>query len=239
MSTRTPAHPYVVAVSGISGSGKTTLCQLIAQLLGDATTLHFDDYATADTLPANVMPWMRSGADPETVPVELAAWVRDGVDPDRIHSPELTRAVRALRSGTPVVHPRTHAVIQPARWLIVDEPFGRERSEIAELIDFVVYIDLPLDIGFLRRLRRDTAFAHENILERASEDASCDPAQHCNALVTEIERMMSVYLCVGRAVYSEIQRRVSRNCDLSVDGMLAPELLAEKVAAALRAADGC
>jgi uridine kinase len=238
MSSHAPLHCSVVAISGISGSGKTTLCHHIAQLLGDATTLHFDDYATADTLPADVIAWMRSGADPEAVPVELAAWVRDGVDPDRIQSPELTRAVRALRSGSPVVHPRTHAVIQPARWLVLDEPFGRERCEIAGLIDFVVYIDLPLDIGFLRRLRRDIIFMHKSLLESASEGAIRDPAQCCSTLVMEIERMMSAYLCVGRTVYSEIQRRVSQNCDLSVDGMLALDLLAGRVVAALRTADG-
>jgi uridine kinase len=237
MDPLAPAHCTVVAISGISGAGKTTICQLLAQLLGDATTLHFDDYATPETLPADVMPWMRRGADPDALPAELAAWVRDGVDPDRIRSPELTRALRTLRSGLPVLHPRTHAIIQPTRWLIVDEPFGRERSELAELIDFVVYIDLPLDIGFLRRLRRDIAFAHESLLESASEGASRDPAQCCNELVTEIERMMSAYLCVGRAVYSEIQRRVSQHCDLSVDGMLAPDLLAQSVVEALRAAD--
>jgi uridine kinase len=236
MSAHAPEHCSTVVVSGISGSGKTTVCQLIAQLLGDATTLHFDDYATAETLPADVMSWIHRGANPDALPAELVAWVRDGVDPDRIRSPELARALRTLRSGLPVVHPRTHAIIQPARWLIVDEPFGRERSEMAGLIDLVVYIDLPLDIGFLRRLRRDIAFAHDSLLASAFGGASRDPAQCCNALVTEIERMMSAYLCIGRAVYCAIQRRVSQNCELSVDGMLAPALLAQTVVEALCAA---
>jgi uridine kinase len=36
-------HRCVIAISGASGVGKTTLAHKVADLLGDAAVLHFDD----------------------------------------------------------------------------------------------------------------------------------------------------------------------------------------------------
>src|SRR3712207_3235913 len=131
------AEVAVIAVAGPSGSGKTTLVQYLAVLLGHATQVYFDDYAVVSTYPA-----------------DMAHWLATGADPNQWQTPRLAEDVQALRAGSAVVHPDGTTVLQPTRYIVMEEPFGRERREMAPLIDFVAVIDVPLEIALARRLRR-------------------------------------------------------------------------------------
>ncbi len=62
--------------------------------------------------------------------------------------------MHALRHGQKVTSPRNE-VITAAPVIIIEEPWGRQRAEIAPLIDYVVHIDIPLDVSLARRLFRD------------------------------------------------------------------------------------
>jgi hypothetical protein len=47
---------------------------------------------------------------------------------------------------------------RPAPLLLVEEPFGRERSVIASLLDATLYVSIPADIALARKLLQRNAF---------------------------------------------------------------------------------
>jgi len=130
---------YVIAISGPAGAGKSTLVQTVASQLKEAATLFYDDYSDIAEWHPNVLDWIADGMDPD-------AWV---------HVPQLTTDLESLRNGHAVRNPRTGEMISSARFVVMEEPWGRERTAIGGLIDFVAQINIPLDISLCRRLLRD------------------------------------------------------------------------------------
>src|SRR5262249_53334721 len=139
METTKPVR-RVIALSGVSCAGKSSLMRKTAELLGEAACLEFDDYNGVSFYPP-----------------DLSAWVAAGADPDEWRTPEFAAALQALRQGQRVTLPEGKGVVEPRPYLVVEEPFGRARREVSASLDYVVYLDLPLDIAMIRKLRRDTA----------------------------------------------------------------------------------
>ena len=134
----------VIAISGTSGAGKTTLVQKVAERLGDAVTLHFDDYFSVSQYPADARAWVDAGADPD-------AW----------RTAQLADDLRSLRAGQTIRLPREKGTREPKPYIVLEEPFGRARTELAESIDFVVYLDLPLEVALARKLLREYGWVAE------------------------------------------------------------------------------
>lgn len=130
---------HVIAISGPAGAGKSTLVQSVAIQLKEAATLFYDDYSDIAEWHPNVLDWIAEGMDPD-------AWV---------HVPQLTTDLESLRNGRAVRNPRTGETISSARYIVMEEPWGRDRTAIGGLIDFVAQINIPLDISLCRRLLRD------------------------------------------------------------------------------------
>lgn len=193
--------PYVVAVSGTSGAGKTALVKAVAEHLGDAVCMHFDDYATVSSYPKDMRAWIEAGADP-------AAW----------STPQLGDDLRALRSGLSVDAPRGGR-IEPAPYVVLEEPFGRARPDVAGLIDFAVFVDVPLEIALARRLLRDL---------------DGDGPRNADGYARRLYGFLSTYVTVYRDAYIEGVRLARESCDLELDGMKPVEELAEEAALATR-----
>lgn len=193
-----PTHEAVViAISGPSAAGKTTLVAKVAALLGNATTLSYDHYGA-------VAHWHP----------DIRQWVEEGCDPNQwVSIPQLVEDVRALRAGRAVVSPRNGQVVEPAHYLVMEEPFGRDRDELAPLIDFVAHIAIPLDIALCRKLLRESA----------------NPALRFDPLVFAQE-----YLTERIGEFYRRQQQVSEHADLVVDGLQPPDELAEAIAAQVR-----
>ena len=200
-SARIPS--YVIAIAGSAvGAGKTTLMRKVTERLGDAVSVQFNAYEHLSIFPADTAEWLRSGADP-----------------DEFRTPQLTEAVRDLREGTSVIHPRLQTVVEPAAYIVLEEPFGRSRSELTHLIDFVACIDTPPEIALARRLFEWA--------ERAS-----DPGK----FLDRAKGYLRAYLHGGsHELYSVVSTLAKADCELVLDGTQDPDLLADQVAQAVHA----
>ena len=197
---------FVVAVSSAPGGGKTTLVTGAAELLG-ATTLFFDDYAGVSEYPQDFKKWVDDGAD-------LNLW----------KTPKFAEDLAALKRGERVGSPVGDATISPTEFIVIEEPMGRGRDEMAKSIDFVVLIDTPLDIALAR-----------NLLRVDGTNTSANMRQVTKGLLIASPReFVRDYLDVSRSVYIPVQEQVAADCDLVLDGRLPPDELAEQLVEAVR-----
>ncbi|KGE16816.1 hypothetical protein [Paenibacillus wynnii] len=83
------------------------------------------------------------------------------------------------------------------------KPFGRERNEIQEFIDYVIYIDLEPEIALGRRIYDLVTFLRSD----------------STVLINMLDHFLYDYLNNGiREMYIEIGKRVRDNCDLIING---------------------
>lgn len=200
------AQPFVIAIGGPSGSGKSTVVNRTASLLGDAITLFFDDYASVSTYPS-----------------DIGAWIRDGANPNAWKTPRFARDLLALRQGDPISPPGGATQRASARFIVVEEPLGRERQEMREAIDLVAIVDLPLEVALARRICRN--------IQAGLEDSAA--AVEC---LQSLNQFLNAYLDGQiREGYLAINRIALATCDVILDGLKPSEELAEQVVQAVRA----
>ena len=192
---------YVIAIAGYSGAGKSTLIENLVLRLGHANELSLDSYRLTSVYP------------------EAARWVEDGADPNAFKMPRFDEDVCALRDGKTITHPESGAELQPEPYLVLEEHFGRGRDAIRELIDFVVYLDTPLEVAYIRKLARKTDFL-------PWED---DPP----VFIEHLRENMEWYQRVGRRFYLAVGESVRKDCELLVNGLLPNEEIADQVMEAL------
>jgi len=209
------SHPtnFVIGISSTSGGGKTTLVRKAAELL-DAATLLFDDYDSETTYPKN-----------------LSEWLRNGADINEFETPNFARDVRALRYGESIVYPAGGTVIQPTEFIIIEDPTGRARDEMADNIDFVVLIDTPLEIGFARRLLRNMSHMSLENVEKATKE---DLVKAIKDILEFMRGEVSSFLDTNRSIYIEVLKQVKPGCDLVLDGCLPADELAKQLVEAVK-----
>jgi len=192
---------FVIAIAGISGAGKSTLIKELVKLLGDAISLSLDEYETSSTYPPAI------------------PWLKEGADPNQFQTPQLVADIQKLKHGESIIHPETQEEIKPARFLILEEPFGRGREALRELIDFVVLVDIPLETAHARKILRKNEFL-------PWED-------NPEVFIKNLREHLNWYIRTGRDFYIAVYNRVRKNCDLIVDGSLPTEKIAEQIIHAL------
>ena len=192
---------FVIAITGHSGAGKSTLITNLVSRLGNANALSLDAYRSSSIYPA---------AD---------KWIEDGADPNEFKIPRFDEDVRALKNGKPIRDAENEIEIKPEPFLILEEHFGRGRAALRDLIDFVVYIDTPLEVAYIRKLARKNAFL-------PWED-------NPELFITNLRDNMEWYQRVGRRFYLAVSERVREDCDLIVDGLLTTEQIADKIIEAI------
>lgn len=117
----------VVAISGISGSGKTSLVKELSSSLS-CPALYFDNFV-----------------DECSYPKDMKQWVLNGANAEDIKTPRIHEALLDLIAST------------KSEYIFVEEPFGRCRAPISDLIDKVVLLDMPLEICLARVISRSIA----------------------------------------------------------------------------------
>ncbi len=194
---------YIIVISGTSGAGKTTLVRNQAQTLGEATALFFDDYASTSSYPT-----------------DMTAWLGNGANPDQWHTPQMVQDLLTLRSGKSIKHPLTNQVIEPKPFLVVEEPSGKARRELGDLVDFCAFLDIPLEVALARRLLRDLAIP----------SLSSDPVRSREYVIDFVRQ----YLELTRDLYRAANRLAAQTCDLLLDGEKPLEVLTQEVVRAIR-----
>ena len=192
---------YVIAIAGYSGAGKSTLIENLVLRLGHANELSLDSYRSTSVYP------------------EAARWIEDGADPNAFKMPRLRRGCLRTQEWQIHNHPESGVEIQPRPYLLLEEHFGRGRDAIRELIDFVVYLDTPLEVAYIRKLARKTDFL-------PWED---DPP----VFIEHLRENMEWYQRVGRRFYLAVGESVRKDCELLVNGLLPNEEIADQVMEAL------
>ena len=137
MGTRNKSS-FVIGISSVSGGGKTAVAKKLTELLQDAVILCFDDYDDTTVHPEDLHTWLTAGAD-------YNVW----------KTPGLTSDLQSLTTGNYITSPVDGSTIPAAKYIVFDAPLGRANSDTGRFIDFMVFIDTPLDIAMARRLLRD------------------------------------------------------------------------------------
>ncbi|MCJ2038379.1 AAA family ATPase [Methylobacterium sp. J-059] len=123
--------PRIVAVSGPPGSGKSTLARALAQRLGGAPVVSYDDHERITASP----------------PGEIKAWLGRGAPISEIPVPGLREELLRRRSQASAQTP----------FVVLDTLVGRAHPATEGLVDLMVWIALPLDLALARKVRRVVA----------------------------------------------------------------------------------
>lgn len=205
---------FITAVSGVSGSGKMTLVEKTAEHLG-AIALLFDSYASTSEYPR-----------------DLAKWLQDGADFNAWKTPQLAQDVRALKRGQNIVSPVTGESISPNGIVLIEDPIGRARREMIDLIDFVVWLDIPLEVALARRLLRHVNKYCRRIAEKRSDELTKE--ELIDYFTESMNKFLHNYLDMHRGLYIALQEQVKPHCDLILDGCLPADELALQFAEVIK-----
>ncbi|RPI70625.1 MAG: hypothetical protein EHM38_05450 [Geobacteraceae bacterium] len=202
MSVKFRAHhfefkPYVIVLAGYVGSGKSTVAASLSQRLEDAPILIFDHYE-------KYIEW----------PQDMNQWLNDGADADQIRIPKLKEDLLSLLNGKPITDPFDGRKIAPSNYILLEEPSGRERWEISEFIDLVVYLDVPQDVCVVRLIERVINMRAWNSQGTFEGETKENLVQQLNAVALWITHYQK-----ARPMYMAGSHTVQRNADFVVNGL--------------------
>jgi uridine kinase len=161
-------------------------------------------------------------------PIEaIGDWMREGADLNRIIVPGLGEDLQALKEGRSVLDPLTRAPVHAQRFVLFETQFGRRHAASGGHIDFLVWLDIPLDIALARKMR-----------QLAGEATAARDGRKTEEFVAWLQTYLDNYVAVvGRLL--RLQRdTVAADADLVLDGTLAPAVLREQAAQAILARFG-
>jgi hypothetical protein len=184
---------FVVAIAGVPGAGKSTLTRQLLSLFPAARVVYHDQFQTITRMSeTQVRGWLSRGADPNEFP--LAELVE-----------ELKRQtqIRSDDRGRPLV--------------IFETPLGRTHRATGAFIDFLIWIETPLDVALSRAT---LAFL-----------ASVKPGQAPSFVQWQTQYMHN-YPSI-RPLYVRQRDQISQSADLVLDGALGVDAWAETVRHAL------
>ncbi|GIO96725.1 hypothetical protein J14TS5_18110 [Paenibacillus lautus] len=204
-------RPLVVAVSGYSGSGKSTLVIELAKELLSCVTLFFDDYVSRKDFPESIVSWIHSGGDP-----------------NEIKTPLLREHLICLINGESIIlnkgigwaeeygnlKPKEKLELKPGEIILLEEPFGKERDEVADLIDLVIYLDVSPEVSLGRRIY--------DLIKNLKHDPE--------VLISLLDHFLSDYLYGGvKEMYLLNGIRVKEKADLIIDANQEKNSVVEQV----------
>lgn len=139
--------PYVIAIAGPSGSGKSEVCKYLQKEIGDVLCMSIDDYFR----------------DPNELS-RIGEWKNSDV-PEAIRFDRLVKDLEALKSGQEITtsvfkYPhesweRTEKQLKPADFIIIEGFLILYDERVGDVCDLKIFIDVPEELQFERRIRRN------------------------------------------------------------------------------------
>jgi len=139
-------RPFVLGVAGTPGAGKTTLTLSLRDRRPGARVVFYDKY----------QPITRMSE------VQVRDWFARGGDPNEVDHHDL---ISDLRRETRI---QPGAITRPL--LIFETPFGRLHRDTGAFIDFLVWVDTPLDLALSRAVLAFTRIARGEPSSKAARD---------------------------------------------------------------------
>jgi uridine kinase len=172
----------VVAICGCMGSGKTTLVRQLHQLIPRSSILLEDHYQTMTHMDA----------------LQLDRWRARGAHIAELNLNGFDVAVRQTIDGT-----ARSTSVSPPKILILESQFGRFHPLLSDLIDFQIWIDVPLDISLARRILQ---YTRTEML--GDSEATC---------LAELSGFCEMYLASTASLLREQNRLVEAVCDATLE----------------------
>ncbi len=186
----------MLALAGPPGAGKSTLMDEMQRRHAGSRLVHYDKHQPLTKL------------DPK----EVQAWFARGGDPNEVDHGELVVDLR-----------REISRAANESLVLFETPFGRLHRDSGAFIDFLVWIDTPLDVALSRAMLASTKTA-------LSENGS----QALRGFV-EWQSQYLAHYPAARRMYQAQRERIAPGADLVLDGADSPSAWATAIEDALGA----
>ena len=136
----------------------------------------------------------------------------------------LTKDLQNLQRGNHITYPVDNRRIDAGKVIILEEPTGRTRKGMSDKIDFLVYINLPLEVSLARVLLRSIRQSEDEDINAFYETIGPQfdpkfteekPTKLMHILVWQLE----MYLKKHRQEYLVDHESNLKDADLVVDGL--------------------
>jgi len=136
----------------------------------------------------------------------------------------LTKDLQNLRRGNHITYPGDNRQINAGKVIILEEPTGRTRKGMSDKIDFLVYINLPLEVSLARVLLRSIKQSEDKDINAFYETIGPQfepkfteekPTKLMHIQVWQLE----MYLKQHRQTYLVDHENNLKDADLVVDGL--------------------
>jgi uridine kinase len=197
----------VIAIAAGVGGGKSTLLASLADEFGGAaSTIQFDHYERVTEQPVEA----------------VRRWMAAGADPDALAIPGLAEDLEALKGGREALDPLTRTPILPRKYLLFETQFGRRHAATGRQIDYLIWIDTPLDVALARKLRQ------------LAGAAAGHGAREAAAFAAWLPEYLDNYLGMVEKLLRSQRDTVRAQADRVLDGRKDPAALRLEAAQAIR-----
>ncbi|MHA1187655.1 MAG: hypothetical protein ACTSSK_12430, partial [Candidatus Heimdallarchaeota archaeon] len=146
---------------------------------------------------------------------------------------KLTNDLAELRKGNTITYPNTNRLIQPKKYFVIEEPTGRTRKGMNDKIDFLVYINLPLEISFTRVLLRSLEQSVDEGINAFYETIGPQFEPKFSEKPTKLMHIMywqlKMYLQEHQQLYLNDHLLQMKDADLIIDGLKTREELTKEI----------
>ena len=151
---------------------------------------------------------------------------------------KLTKDLAELRKGNTITYPTDNRQIQPQKFIVIEEPTGRRRQGMKDKIDFLVYINLPLEISFTRVLMRSLEQSEDEGINSFYETIGPQFEPRFSEKPTKLMHIMywqlKMYLQEHRQIYIDDHNENLKDADLVINGMKTIDELTKEILASLQ-----
>jgi uridine kinase len=145
--------------------------------------------------------------------------MRRGADFEEFVVPRLREDLERLRRGEAVRDPMSGAAVSAGKYLVFENPLGREAGSLTAFVDLLIWVEVPPEVALARKVREMVG----GFLGQRR------PEQHGEFLAW-LQQYLENYLTIVRDVLRIQQERVAAKADIVLDGMGSVEALGEQAA---------